>query len=69
MMTEEQFLPGPQLVLAKPGANFPLGMLVPWPCCTLGLDLQVPFADRQSKWQRNLSTQSKPVTKQTCHYS
>ena len=35
-MTEEQFLPGPQLVLGKPGANFPLGMLVPWPCCTLG---------------------------------
>ena len=35
-MTEGQFLPGPLLVLSKPGANFPFGMLVPWPCCTLG---------------------------------
>ena len=36
MKTEERFLPGPLLVLSKPGVNFPFGMLVPWPCCTLG---------------------------------
>ena len=35
-MTEGQFLPGPLLVLSKPGANFPFEMLVPWPCCSLG---------------------------------
>lgn len=73
MMTEEQFTPGPLLVFSKPGENFPFGMLGFTEFCGhdafLALVLQVHFADHQSKWQRDLSTQSKPVTKQMCYCS
>lgn len=66
-------MPGSLLAFCKPGANFPFGMLgfteFHSHAALLALACQVYFADYQSKWQRDLSPQNKPVTKEVCYCS
>lgn len=63
-------MPGPLLVFSKPRGECSIRNARRYEfhgyAALLALARQVHFVDHHSKWQRDLCTQSKPVTKQTC---